>query len=74
MDGPEHFEKYVKHFMHIQFPAGDVPQWVVDALATADIHIETNVNTKDTTHAPVADEDESASKIAKIEQPNSEVV
>lgn len=33
--------------MDIQFPAGDVPVWVVDALATADIHISTTLSAED---------------------------
>jgi hypothetical protein len=43
MDGPAAHEKYVRDFMAMQFPQGDVPVWAVEALATVDIHIETTL-------------------------------
>lgn len=55
MEGTEAYHKYVRDFMSIQFPAGDVPLWVVDALATADIHIETTLT------AAAAEEDPTTS-------------
>lgn len=47
MQGTEAYHKYVRDFMSIQFPAGDVPRWAVDALATADIHIDTTLPTEE---------------------------
>jgi hypothetical protein len=43
MEGPAAHEKYVKDFLALQFPAGDVPVWAVEALATANIHVTTTL-------------------------------
>lgn len=39
LEGQEAFEVYVKTFLGGMFPKGDVPVWVVEALAEADIAI-----------------------------------
>lgn len=52
MEGPAAHEQYVRDFMALQFPAGDVPVWAVEALATADIHISTTLSSAPST-APV---------------------
>lgn len=50
MEGPEAFKTYVQRFLQLQFPGGDVPLWVVDALAVADIPV-TTISTTATTAA-----------------------
>jgi hypothetical protein len=55
MEGPEAHEKYVKDFMAMQFPAGDVPVWAVEALASVDIRIETTLTTSTADAAVAAD-------------------
>lgn len=39
MVGPEAFEEYVRAFLRSNFPQGDIPSWVVDALKVAEIDI-----------------------------------
>mmetsp|Transcript_77285 Transcript_77285/g.151620 ORF Transcript_77285/g.151620 Transcript_77285/m.151620 type:complete len:449 (-) Transcript_77285:17-1363(-) len=53
MQGPDAHEQYVRDFMKIQFPKGDVPTWAVEALATVGINITTTV-TDETPAAAVA--------------------
>ena len=53
MQGPDAHEQYVRDFMKIQFPKGDVPTWAVEALATVGINITTTV-TDETPAAVVA--------------------
>ncbi len=43
LQGEAAFEAYVKTFLSGQFPAGDVPVWVVDALEEAGIAVQTTV-------------------------------
>lgn len=69
MEGHEAHEAYVRNFFKIQFPAGDVPVWAVEALATADIHITTTL-TKDSPEKKEEDA-EGATKKAKIDGEDS---
>lgn len=41
IEGPDSFEAYVRNFLKEQFPADDIPLWVVDALHDAGIDLET---------------------------------
>lgn len=41
--GDEAFDSFVRGFLAQQFPAGDVPHWVVDALAEAGIAVSTTL-------------------------------
>lgn len=43
LEGPEAFEAYVKKFLNGMFPKGDVPLWVVQALAEADIEVSSTL-------------------------------
>jgi hypothetical protein len=52
MEGEEAFEAYVRQFLVEQFPKGDIPIWVVEALAAGDIYIKTTL-TKDDTNAGI---------------------
>ena len=81
MDGTEAYHQYVRDFMSIQYPAGDVPLWAVDALATADIHIETTLTTHDAAPAataastvPVTDEADGADGAAAATEEQAEKV
>lgn len=44
LEGEEAFEAYVQTFLRGQFPAGDVPVWVVDALCEAGITVQTTID------------------------------
>mmetsp|Transcript_25885 Transcript_25885/g.28247 ORF Transcript_25885/g.28247 Transcript_25885/m.28247 type:complete len:437 (-) Transcript_25885:139-1449(-) len=44
MQGSTHFEAFVKNFLSAQFPQGDVPVWVVDALQEAGIAVTTTLS------------------------------
>ena len=68
MEGGDSFERYVKHFMGIQFPAGDVPLWIVDALSTADINITSTITSQgsSSTSVSIADSDDPATKMMKL--------
>eukprot|EP01038_Epipyxis_sp_PR26KG_P011915 gene11915-15944_t len=43
IDGPEAFELYVKRFLSLQYPNGDIPLWVVDALQEANIIVTSTI-------------------------------
>lgn len=58
MEGPEAHAKYVRDFFALQFPQGDVPLWVVEALATVDITVPTTLTA---TVAPAGDNEPQAS-------------
>jgi hypothetical protein len=48
LEGSESFEKYVRTFLSVMFPRGDVPMWAVDALAEAGILVTTTLTTMET--------------------------
>lgn len=43
LQGEEAFENFVREFLRRQFPQGNIPLWVVEALREAGIFIETTV-------------------------------
>lgn len=48
MQGSTHFEVFVKNFLSAQFPQGNVPIWVVDALQEAGIAVTTTLSREET--------------------------
>lgn len=40
MDGPEAYQAYIRNYLRVMFPANDIPQWVREALASAEISID----------------------------------
>lgn len=77
MEGPAAHEQYVKDFLALQFSAGDVPVWAVEALATADIHVTTTLTAdsqpgqvpvqEGAEERPAGEEDGPTAKRAKVE-------
>lgn len=35
----DRYPAFVKDFMKLQFPAGDYPQWMAEALASVNVHL-----------------------------------
>lgn len=40
MDGPEAYRAYIRNYLQVMFPANDVPNWVREALAVAEINVD----------------------------------
>jgi queuine tRNA-ribosyltransferase len=42
LNGPETYEAFVRNFLRVMFPLGNVPVWTVEALAAAGMTVETS--------------------------------
>jgi hypothetical protein len=55
MTGDEAFEQFVKEFLSLQFPKGNIPLWVVDALGEAGIEVTTTLTKEENNNKTQSD-------------------